>query len=59
MLEFDKNQYRDIFKSIKNQILKSQYKAMQAVNKEMIFMYWHIGKIIPKNSEWKNMYRTN
>ncbi len=59
MLEIAKNQYKEIFESIKNEILKSQYRAMQVVNKEMIFMYWHIGKIILDNSEWGNKFIDN
>ena len=46
MLEVDKNQYKEIFENIKNEILKSQYKAMQVVNRELVFMYLNIGKII-------------
>lgn len=59
MLEINKNQYKEIFESIKNEIMSSQYKAMQAVNQEMIFMYWHIGKIILENSEWGNKFIDN
>lgn len=59
MSEIAKNQYKEIFESIKNEILKSQYRAMQVVNKEMIFMYWHIGKIILDNSEWGNKFIDN
>ena len=32
---------------------------MQAVNKELIFMYWHIGKIILDNSKWGNKFVDN
>lgn len=59
MTEIEKNEYREIFETVKNQILKSQYKAMQAVNKELIFMYWHIGKIILENAEWGNKFIDN
>ena len=45
----DINEYKEIFSSIKNEILKSQYRAMQVVNVEMIYMYWNIGKIISNN----------
>ena len=41
------------------EILKSQYKAMQAVNTEMIYMYWNIGKIISDNAEWGNKFIEN
>ena len=59
MLEINKNQYKEIFENIKNEVLKSQYKAMQTVNKELIFMYWHIGKIILENSQWGNKFIDN
>ncbi len=56
MLEINKNQYNEIFQNIKNEILSSQY---QAINKELIYMYWHIGKIILNNSEWGNKFIDN
>lgn len=58
MLEIN-NKYKEIFKNIKDEILKSQYKAMQVVNKELIYMYWHIGKIILENSKWGNKFIDN
>lgn len=57
--EIDTSNYKNIFENIKQEILKSQYQAMQAVNKELIFMYWHIGKIILENSEWGNKFVDN
>ena len=59
MLEVDKNQYKKIFENIKNEILKSQYKAMQVVNRELVFMYWNIGKIILENAKWGNKFIDN
>ena len=32
---------------------------MQVVNKELIFMYWHIGKIILENVQWGNKFIDN
>lgn len=58
MLEIN-NKYKEIFENIKDEILKSQYKAMQVVNKELIYMYWHIGKIILENSKWGNKFIDN
>ncbi len=58
MLEIN-NKYKEIFENIKDEILKSQYKAMQVVNKELIYMYQHIGKIILENSEWGNKFIDN
>lgn len=59
MKNLDKNSYKEIFDNIKLEILKSQYNAMQLVNRELIFMYWHIGKIILENSEWGNKFIDN
>lgn len=59
MLEINKNQYNEIFQNIKHEILNSQYQAMQAINKELIYMYWHIGKIILNNSVWGNKFIDN
>lgn len=55
----DINEYKKILSSIKNEILKSQYRAMQAVNVEMIYMYWNIGKIISNNIKWGNKFVDN
>lgn len=59
MKSIDNNSYKEIFDNIKLEILKSQYNAMQLVNRELIFMYWHIGKIILENSEWGNKFIDN
>ena len=55
----DINEYKEILSSIKNEILKSQYRAMQVVNVEMIYMYWNIGKIISNNIKWGNKFVDN
>lgn len=59
MKNIDNNSYKEIFDNIKLEILKSQYKAMQAVNKELIFLYWNIGKVILENSKWGNKFIDN
>ena len=51
--------YKKIFNNIKIEILNSQYSAMQSINRELIFMYWHIGNIILENSEWGNKFIDN
>jgi len=53
------SKYKEVFETIKQQVLKSQYKAMQAVNMELIYMYWNIGKIISENIEWGNKFVDN
>ena len=55
----DISKYKQIFENIKIEVAKSQYKAMQAINKELIYMYWNIGKIILTNSEWGNKFIDN
>ena len=55
----DINEYKEILSSIKNEILKSQYRAMQVVNVEMIYMYWNIGKIISNNIKQGNKFVDN
>ena len=55
----DINEYKEILSSIKNEILKSQYRAMQVVNVEMIYMYCNIGKIISNNIKCLNKFVNN
>lgn len=55
----DITEYKEILKSVKIEVLKSHYKAIQAINHQMIYMYWHIGKIILENSKWGNKFIDN
>ena len=57
--KIDTNKYKSLLENIKKEVLNAQYKAIYAVNKEMIFMYWHIGKIILDNSQWGNKFIDN
>ncbi|MGG7036314.1 MAG: YhcG family protein [Flavobacterium sp.] len=43
------SKYQDLIVEIKNQILNSQQKAALSVNKELILLYWNIGKMIFEN----------
>ncbi len=52
-LSSDTASYADFVVSIKERILKSQYEALKAVNKELIALYWDIGKsIVEKQDEF-------
>ena len=52
-LSSDTASYADLVVSIKERILKSQYEALKAVNKELIALYWDIGKsIVEKQNEF-------
>jgi predicted nuclease of restriction endonuclease-like (RecB) superfamily len=44
--------YQDFIHDIKSKIRQSQYEAMKAVNKELLLLYWYIGRqIVQKQSE--------
>jgi predicted nuclease of restriction endonuclease-like (RecB) superfamily len=43
--------FTSFVKEIKSKILSSQYEALKAVNKELINLYWDIGKEIVKKQE--------
>ena len=44
-------QYSDFVLSIKQRILQSQYEALKRVNKELIALYWDIGKSIVEKQD--------
>lgn len=48
--------YVKVVKCIKEQIRRAQNKAILNANKEMIILYWNIGKIIDKNSTWGSKF---
>lgn len=39
-------EYHNLLKDIKERILSAQYEALKAVNKELIVLYWDIGRMI-------------
>ena len=45
------NQFKDFVSDIKTRILKGQYEALKSVNKELISLYWDIGKSIVLRQE--------
>lgn len=47
----DNTQFKDFITEIKSKILSSQYEALKAVNKELIGLYWDIGKNILEKQE--------
>jgi len=47
----DNGEFKDFVKEIKNRILSSQYEALKKVNKELIDLYWNIGKEIVAKQE--------
>lgn len=51
MNNIQKTEYQIFLADIKEKIYQSQLKAMQAVNKELIALYWEIGKNIIEKQE--------
>ena len=40
------NEYQSFFVEVKNRIRSGQYEALKAVNKELVGLYWDLGKMI-------------
>ncbi len=51
MSEIAPDNYQSFLKDIKERILSAQYEALRAVNKELITLYWDIGKMIVERQE--------
>ena len=43
--------YPTLLREIKTRIRKAQYEALKAVNKELIALYWDIGRIIVERQQ--------
>lgn len=50
------SQYLSVVEEIKNEIYKAQYKTALQVNKELILLYYEIGKIINRHKNWGNKF---
>ena len=48
--------YVTIVENIKDQIRSAQHRAILNANKEMLILYWNIGKIINENSTWGSKF---
>ena len=53
------NNYVMVVESIKEQIRSAQHKAILNANKEMLILYWNIGKVINENSTWGSKFLRN
>lgn len=53
------NEYFEIVESIKSEIRGAQYKAVVNVNRELIMLYYNIGKVINKYKSWGNKFIDN
>lgn len=50
------NEYIETISSVKQEIAKARYKATTSVNKELIILYYNIGKIINAHKAWGNKF---
>jgi hypothetical protein len=60
--EISESNYKSLLGDIVERIRESQYNALKAVNKELISLYWDIGKMIverQKNESWGNLLFKN
>ena len=48
--------YLSVVESIKEQIRCAKHKAILNANKEMLILYWNIGKVINENSTWGSKF---
>ncbi len=53
------NEYLELVQSIKNEIQYTQYKASLSVNRELILLYYNIGKMLNDHKEWGNKFIDN
>ena len=53
------NEYLNTIESIKKEIKSAQYKAAVSVNRELITLYYNIGKIINEHKAWGNKFIDN
>jgi len=53
------NEYLSIVGDIKSKIRNARLRAVLSANKELILLYWNIGKVINAKSKWGNKFIDN
>lgn len=53
------NEYLSLVQTIKQEIQQAQYKATLSVNKELIMLYYSIGRIINEHKSWGSKFIEN
>lgn len=51
--------YKNVVSSIKDQIKSAQYRAVSHANRELILLYWNIGRVLLENGAWGNKFIEN
>jgi len=62
MSELVPDEYTVLLSDIKQRIRTAQYEALKTVNKELISLYWDIGRMIVERQEgrtWENRWWNN
>ncbi len=52
-------EYLELIQSIKDEIQHAQYQATLSVNKELIMLYYNIGRLINEHKSWGNKFIDN
>ena len=52
-------EYFSVIETIKNEIKTAQYRASLSVNRELVLLYYNIGKVINKHKRWGNKFVEN
>lgn len=52
----DKNSFVSIVKSIKNDIKSTRFKILETANKELLYLYFRLGKVIDENRKYGNSF---
>ena len=55
----EKEEFNSIVRTIKNEIKNTQIKTMLSANKNLIMMYFRIGKVLSENSKYGNSFIKN
>ena len=55
----NKKEYLSIVNDIKNQIILAQQRANSGINREMVVLYWNVGKTINSKKTWGDSFITN
>ena len=52
-------EYFETIAAVKNEIKKAQYRAAVSANRELLLLYYHIGKVINEHKVWGNKFVEN
>jgi predicted nuclease of restriction endonuclease-like (RecB) superfamily len=58
MSEIVRQEYHDLLAALKERIRGAQYEALRAVNKELLALYWDIGRLIVERQEGQGWGRS-